>query len=140
MRHVYRLFKDLAENVRKKGQEIKFVYGDARVALSFILEDPEARWAYIAPRVTLYRSHLAAEPTGYPPPLPAATLVNPTPSGQRWCLAYPGTRRRHFGEVPNYNYRGRLHVLNCVRQSWEWRRLLNGASQGVQRIRRRATP
>lgn len=75
----------MAEGVTKKGQEIKFVYGDARVALSFVLKDPGARWAYIEQRVTLNRESLEGEPTGYLSLLRAVNLVNLRLAGLR-CL------------------------------------------------------
>ncbi len=85
LRHVYLILKDMAEGVTKKGQEIKFVYGDARVALSFVLEDPTGRWAFIEQRVTLNRESLEGEPTGYLSLLRAVNLVNLRLAGLR-CL------------------------------------------------------
>ena len=100
LQHVYQLLPSMATGVARKGREIKFVVSEPEVALSFVLTDPRARWAFIEQRVTLDRGELRGEPTGWVNLLHAANAINrhplPLRRPSRHALPMPGDSAMTF--------------------------------------------
>ncbi|RMG07045.1 MAG: hypothetical protein D6731_24495 [Planctomycetota bacterium] len=69
------VLRDVGEAVARKREEIKFIYGESRVALSFLLEE-RGRWGFLEQRVTLDRQKLAGKPTGFLNLLRAVNTAN----------------------------------------------------------------
>lgn len=81
---------------RTQRRELKFVWGEARVTLAFVIPDEEARWGFLEQRVKLDPSRLRGRPTGLANLLYAANHINAMGRGLSCLVSADRLRFRRY--------------------------------------------
>jgi len=105
LQHVEILLEPIAEGLARKGAELKFTYGQPPVGYSFLITDPEARYAFLEQRVVIDPEHLYGQPTGRVNLLMASNAITYFSRGLRCVVTRDRLRFRrelylHEGQEP----------------------------------------